>query len=624
MGIEIWNGSSWVSSNDPEINDGSSFVNIQKGELYNGSGWTTFYNRVTVTPSDPSIFLSSSTVSSITVYVTLPTGSPYKTQVEVYRTSNPLGRTLIPSSPAVGAISSSSGTHVETGLSASTSYQFSAKAYYYDATTNELVADSGTPVTANFSTSGYTLTVPTTPTNSIRAEGALTFSSVSSANFSTNGSTAYIRFHLEQYSTSFGWLEIADQDSLSFTTNSVTRDTQFTGLPSGETFRCRARTYYSTINQFSNYSGYSANVTTPTSTPTSTSLVALNNTTFLNTAASSASASSTASGSSPARASDGSTTTVWSSDPFTGSYVTETRNVTSIIRTSSIITYNFDSKKSRNYSEIDTGGISTLSSSAIYRWRYNDSGTGARYCYIRYGSGDDPPWAVGDTINIQNCADSSVNGNKQVISVKTVSDGTIAYTVPRTSTTTDSTWVSDGMNVSGSSAAGSPLSALNTTAYRTATTAGDLNARISSSSAGFTPTFTLMNSSTGTISLRGQEEKGAGSETLTLNFSPKPTLANPRLRGGVDYIQLVNDTLMAQSYSLEIANPDGTYANLGSYTLASGATGQYTFTATRYPMNLFGLDYFTFRLTCQRASTGVGYVVSWKEIRITFTYDQVA
>lgn len=153
MAIQIWNGSSWVTSEDPEVFSGGLWTNVQKGEVYTSTGWQVFYLRIS--PVAPTITLGSRTSSSITVNVSVPTGSPYKTQVTIWRVAGV--ETNIPSSPAVGEISS---TYTQSGLSAGTSYTFSAYTKYYDPTTNELVAQSST-TTFTTSTLSVTITAPT-------------------------------------------------------------------------------------------------------------------------------------------------------------------------------------------------------------------------------------------------------------------------------------------------------------------------------------------------------------------------------------------------------------------------------------------------------------------------------
>lgn len=329
MAIEVWNGSGWNNVSDPEIYDGANYVNIQKGEIYNGSGWSTFYQRFSGTVNTPTITLNSRTANSIIVNVTLPTGSPYKTQVTVYRTTNALGASNIPASPAVGAIS---GTKAETELSPNTSYTFSAYATYYDATTNELLQQSAT-VSETFSTLAYIITTPTTPSNSARTSSSLSFESTSNANYSTNNSAAYIEFEFYQLDAFSGWVYYTSINrNLLNNDSSQTLTATITGLSMGTTFRCRARTVYSSISETSPWSAYSAAVATKQYVtkyiPSSTTFAAGNNSTHFSDFASSGT-SFKDTNRTYSDGSDGDTGTEWMSNPYeTGTvFNNETRTI---------------------------------------------------------------------------------------------------------------------------------------------------------------------------------------------------------------------------------------------------------------------------------------------------------
>lgn len=717
MAIEIWNGSAWVPSTDPEIYQGGAWTNVQKGEVYTGSGWSVFYLRVSpiaptislnsrtstsitvnvsvptgtpyktqvtiwrtgnlpgsnipaspavgsisstfsqtglspgvsytfnaftkyydattneevaqsdtttfttstlaVTIQAPTITLNSRTVSSITVNTSLPTGSPYKTQITIFRNDNPFDPEEIPATPAVGA---ASGTFTQTGLAVNTSYTFSAYATYYDAATNDIVATSST-TTASFSTLDYILTIPTTPVNTFRTANSLTFEANSNANYSRNASVAYIEFDL--FVNSAGtWLYWDTQGSSALTNDDVTRtrNVTFSSLTSGGTYRARARTVYSTIGQNSGYSANSASVTTLT--PTKTGYVPLNNATHMDTSLSSASASSTAFGYLPSYASDGSASTVWASDLLSSTTTTESQTLSEIERTSTQVTYYWTSKSALgSIEEIDVDSVTTLTTTTLDVWRYQGSG-GARYAALRYSSGTNPPFYAGDAVTVSGTP-AGTTGVKVITNRKFDSGtGRYAIEVSYTGTTYDSNWISDSGTVSGSSSNGNNVNNLNTVGYKTVVSSSSTSASISTSGVGFTPAFTLATVN-GSVLLRGRANKGAGTETLTLNFSPKTTNSNPRMIGGVDGIRITNDSVGTQTFTVARLLSDGSWLDFATgVSLAANATGTYHFTGTVSPVSVLGANFFSFRITANRVNPGSGgWYSSFKEVLIQYTYD---
>jgi len=350
MSIEVYNGSTWVNVSDPEVYDGSSWQNVQKGEVYDGSSWRTFFTRFSGTINNPTITLSSATINSITVQVGLQSGSPYKTQITVYRTTNVLGASFVPATAAVGVIS---GTKTETGLSPNNSYQFSAYATYYDASTNEQVGQSAT-VTATFSTLAYIITTPTTPTNSARTTSSLSFQSTSNPEYTRNGSAAYIEFEFYQLDIFSGWVYYTSINR-NLTANDIdqTLTATITGLNSGDTFRCRARTVYSGISQTSAWSAYSSSVQTKyyetQYKPSSTGHAAANETTYFSAYGASGTSFKDAN-SGYAKGSDNDTATHWYSNAYTTQSVpsNETRTINRFSRDSSFGVAEYRTSASHN------------------------------------------------------------------------------------------------------------------------------------------------------------------------------------------------------------------------------------------------------------------------------------
>lgn len=156
MSIEVYNGSSWVTVPDPQINDGSSWQQVQQGQVYDGSSWQTFYNRFSGSTTAPSLSLNSSTLYSITVNVTMNTTPPsgYSARVVVWNdTVGALTAQYVPSSS--GTTGTISGTYSSSGLSINTPYQFAAYTEYLQGGT--VVATSST---VYFSTSTRNVVLP--------------------------------------------------------------------------------------------------------------------------------------------------------------------------------------------------------------------------------------------------------------------------------------------------------------------------------------------------------------------------------------------------------------------------------------------------------------------------------
>lgn len=720
MAIQIWNGSSWVTSDDPEVFTGGTWTNVQKGEVYTSTGWQVFYLRVTpiaptitlnsrtstsitvnvfvptgtpyktqvtiwrvagvetnipATPAvgqissmytqsglsantsytfsaytryydattnelvaqsstttfttstlavviqSPTLTLNTSgtTVSSITVNTTLPTGSPYKTQITVFRNDNPFDPGEIPGTPAVGAIS---GTFTQTSLSVNTSYNFSAYATYYDATTNDVVGVSAT-TTNTFSTLNYLLTVPTNVTNTFRATTSLTFEADSNANFTRNASTAYIEFELSRFLGGV-WTVVPPNEGSSALPNNdttATRNATFNSLVPGATYRARARTIYSTIGRSSGYSGYTANVTTRVTE--TTGYVPLNNSTYMNTSVSSASASSTAFGFLPSQASDGSTSTVWASDPLVSTTSTETRTINEVQRTSTHVTYYWTTNATLGtIEEADVDGITTLITTTLDRRRQNiDGGLRVR---LRYSSGTNPPFYANDTVSVSGADVIGIDGTSKSVINRLLVDNRVTLEFVRTGATTDPSYVVDAITISGSATLGKNVSNLNTVGFKTVTASNKTSAQLAVGSVGATAEFTLANVNTGSsIILRGKARKGSGTETLTLNFCPKTSYENPRMIGGSDGIRITNDSVGTQTFSIARMRADGTFFTFATnVSLAANDTDTYHFTGTIEPVDVLGAKFFVFRITANRVNSGAnGWYSSFKEVAIQYRYD---
>jgi len=615
MGIEIFNGSTWVSNNDPEIFNGSSFVNIKKGEVYNGSGWNTFYQRFSGTVNTPTITLQSRTLNSITVKVELQNGSPHKTQVLVYRDTNPFGLAYVPATAAVGAIS---GTKTETGLSVNTSYTFSAYAIYYDASTNEQVASS-TTVSETFSTLNYSITVPTTPVNKSREKHALKFESTSNAKYSINASTAYIEFELQALDPLSGWFYVADKDSSNLSSNDLdeSKEVTFNNLNSGTTYRCRARTKYSTISQNSNYSEYSSNITTLQTVVKNTGYISSNNTTYLSNGF--AIAGSQLSSNPANNGSNNNFSDNWISNPVSGTEtLSESRSVTNLSRGLGVLKASVGtvfSGASANKAKLS--GVTGLryNSPKVYTFNLNNT----RFTWLYFLS--NIPYTTSNQVTLGNFSSSlAINGVRTITGVATQGQSHVrkfqitgaALTGSASNPTITSGYL-QGASLSSNKSEQTPHS------VETDPISGNIIAILFNDTG---TTFPTAESVGGTLTryYTTTTYKGSGNEALTVYFQAKSgTYSTPRMISGSNHLRVKNGS----GARYIAASINGT--SLGSLYFESDQIRDFTIPSQINPKDegLLGANYFTVSLTVPRVDSGFGWYASIYETQISYSYNQL-
>lgn len=615
MGIEIFNGTTWVSSSDPEIYNGSTFVNIDKGEVYNGSNWNTFYQRFSGTANEPTLTLSSNTVNSITVRVTLPTGSPYKTRITVGTGLSAFNK---PTTPAVGAIDA---TQSFTGLTPDTTYSFYAQATYYDSITDEVLGISNT-VFRDFSTLAYVITTPTTPVNTSRGQNALNFQAESNANYSINASTAYIQFELEAFDIYYGWYYVATENSSNLLSNDTNQAKQvtFANLTSGFTYRCKARTIYPTINKNSNFSAYSSNTTTTQAVAKNTGLMPVTNTDYLFTG--SVVASSQLSYDPASDASNGNFDDVWTSDPVASTYYTsEGRTSLEAVRVFGGLQVTPSTEFSgSSASEAALTGVTGLrfTSSRIYI----TGTTNPKTVYIYFLSAIPYTSSFAPSVSLSGYSTRGIpNGTYTITSALTVSlSGTTYYRI--------------GFSISGATNTGTITNPTIHTGYMTGNTLSvNKTTQVAPNSVQTSPisgnitsitfadtgaAFGLCNAVNGTLTryYTAVNYKTSGNETVYANFAPKSsTYSTPRIT--TSNILRVKNGPGARTISASI---NGT--SLGSLSFSSEQIRDFSIPSqinTQYDAYLAG-NYFTVTLTVPRVSTAFGWYSQIYEIQLSYTY----
>lgn len=235
---------------DPEIWNGSSWVNINKGEVWDGSSWVPFYFRNSnETYSD--LDTVDKTLTSIKIGVN-HTGTDRRRAVVwidgQFSTTNQTTSVF-----TSNMVSSNTSAQLNfTGLTRGTTYQFDSYIEYLDSSNNVISTGPSMLVLHEDTTLDYVKTIPTTPVNTgTITSTSLSFSSSSNANYSINGATAYIQFRLYDYPG--GTLQdTVNSTNLPSNDTTTSRTVTFTGLSYNTAYYCTARTYYG-----SPVSGYS-------------------------------------------------------------------------------------------------------------------------------------------------------------------------------------------------------------------------------------------------------------------------------------------------------------------------------------------------------------------------------
>jgi len=265
MALEVWNGSNpWLVMTDPEIWNGSAWVNINKGQVFvgpNPTDWVTFYQR-----------------NSNEVYSDLDTISKTKTSIRigVNHTGTDRRRAVVwvsglflTTAQATGPftsnmVSSNAATQLNfINLTRGTTYEFDSYIEYLDSSDNVISTGPSMLTLHEDTTLDYVITVPTKPVNTGTVSSTiLSFKADSNAAYSNNGVAASVQFSLYN---SLGDLQQTKSVSLPNDDKTYERTATFYDVDYGTPHTCKARTYYGgAINDFSAYSASSDVVSTET------------------------------------------------------------------------------------------------------------------------------------------------------------------------------------------------------------------------------------------------------------------------------------------------------------------------------------------------------------------------
>ena len=264
MALEVWNSSTnlWNAMTDPEVWDGTNWININKGQVWDGTDWITFYQR-----NNNEVYSDLDTISKTKTSIKLGvnhTGTDRR-KAEVWISGQFLTTLQVTNVfTTSNMVSSNAAAQVDfAGLTLATSYSFDSRIAYLDASDN-VISYGATMITLHTDTTlDHAITIPTTPVNTGTVTSTiLSFKASSNANYSSNVVAATLYFYL------YDAANVLQQTKSSALPNNDTlteRTVTFNNVDYGTPHYCKARTYYGgAINAYSSYSSNSSTETTNT------------------------------------------------------------------------------------------------------------------------------------------------------------------------------------------------------------------------------------------------------------------------------------------------------------------------------------------------------------------------
>jgi len=625
MTIQIKTGlgaNDWTTVTNPQIKTGpgaNDWSSVNKGEIKTGAGandWTTFYQRFSGA-TNPTITSSSKTFTSVTVRV--QTSNPERKRVIVYRGTD-LGTVqafpLAENSPTSSSIDQ---TFTFSGLTDNTSYTFYCYTNFY--AEDGTFIESSETVSVTVTTSAYTITTPTTPTNTSRGQNALNFEATSNANYSTNVSTTYIEFELEALDIFSTWYYVASENSTNLTANDSDQDKQvtFANLTSGTTYRCRARTVYSTISKNSGWSAYSTNITTLKTVVKSTGFVSSNNTDHLSSGVIIASSEFTPDWP-KSNASNNNFNDQWFSYPWASiTDSSEARTVVNAARGFGVLVVTPTTAFTGGVAdEAQLSGVTNVRYTSVRVWTRNTGFGRAVTLYFL----SDVPFGAGTTVTLSGFTSLNIDGSRTISGVDTYSPepGVIFYR--KTFFLNTAVLTGNEANPTIYLNAYAQIGSFSTNKTKQApfsvTTNSDGNiTNIAFSDSGTVfPNARLVN---GTLTryYKTYTPKGAGSETLNVLFQPKSTYTNSRMISGSNHLRIKNG---GQARTIT-ASINGT--SLGSLAFTADETKDFAIPSQITPLYdaYLGQSYFNVALSVPRIVTAYGYYATIYEVQISYSHN---
>ena len=662
MAIEVWDGSNWQDVDDPEICTSAAgsgtFTNIQRGEIYTGSGWEVFYIRSVGnggTAAAPNINFSSKSSRRILITVEHPNTSGDNVKVLTYIDDvnppvflSPISTQIHPNSGytttsysvALGnAATETFGSNTYNSvLDENTTYYIASVAQFYNSSNGLIKSVAGNTLevtTHPYFTAGQPASLASYSGVALKTSTALYMYAEGNA---YNNGDAWLRWQYQSRNAGSGsaWTDLGtvDDSSNAFTNNesNENRGRSFTSLDNNKEYRFRAQVVYAGLGNSNSevgaYGSYSNSIRPLYSKPEVIGVfAAMNDTTYFRaigtgTDKSEISASSfNDSSTSAAKASDGSSGTVWLSDPYSVQTISTT--VDSVKRDGTHVYYSGSGLTSlANVSNITVSNMSRLRGSILTTKR-EDGGGSTFYVNIRGGSSTIYPFNASDnSVVIAGLSDSNTNGTKDIN--KRAADNELRYI--SFVSAFDIAYKSDTGTITSSTSGGSAVSNLNIKDKTGAMeTVGGGTVKVATADVGTTLQFSLTTAlgaaspaTTPTMEVTGQVPKGSGTETLNAYFSVKSDYSYAKIEANDNFVSVTNGDL-ATTIKVYLNN---TQINVGDESFGINQTRNFAPSTTMYATYApeFKDTAFYVKLEVARVNTDFGWYAKVQEVKLKFRY----
>jgi len=658
MAIEVYDGSNWQDVDDPEIctsinptTGAGTFTNIQRGEIWTGSAWESFYIRSVgegALTSVPVIAFSSKSSRRILITVQHNNSSGDNVKVLAWAdTTNP-PNILTPVStqvhPNTGYTTTTYSGQIETFgtntynsvLDEGITYYIASVAQYYNNSNGLIKSVAGNTLTITthpYFTAGQPVSLASYLGVALKTSTQLYLYAEGNA---YNNGDAWLRWQYQSRNAGSGsaWTDLGtvDDSSNAFTDNQSNdnRGRSFTSLDNDKEYRFRARVVYSGLGNSNSEVGawgsYSNSIRPLYSKPEVIGVfAAMNDTTYFRaigtgTDKSEISASSNFdSNTTPAKASDGSSGTVWLSNPRM-TMPAEERNITTIRRDGSYVYYSASALTNiDSVTTVTTENIEKLQGLISSRKRHVINVTS--YVSIKGGGSTIYPFDANDnSVIIAGLSDSVTNGTRNLD--KRAADNELRYT--STIAAVDADFQTDSGTITSATSGGSAVSNLNIPKAKNGTLeSGGFSGtiKVATADVGTTLQFsltTVIGTDTPKMTVNGSGPKGSGTETLNAYFNVKSEYSYAWIGASDNFVSVTNGDL-ATTIKVFLNN---TQINVNDESFGINQTRNFNPSSTMYAN--YAPEYkdtaFYVRLEVTRVNTGLGWYAKVQEVKLKFRY----
>ena len=656
MAIEVWDGSSWQDVDDPEICTSAAgsgtFANIQRGEIYTASGWEVFYVRSVGnggTAAAPVIALSDKSSRRIRITVSHNNTSGDNVIVLAYIDDvnppvflSPISTQIHPNTGYTttnysGQIETFGSNTYNSVLDEDATYYIASVAQFYNSSNGLIKSVAGNTLTVTthpYFTAGQPVSLASYFGVALKTSTALYMYAEGNA---YNNGTAWLRWQYQSRNAGSGsaWTDLGtvDDSSNAFTDNesNENRGRSFTSLDNDKEYRFRARVVYAGLGNSNSEVGawgsYSNFIRPLYSKPEVIGVfAAMNNTTYFRaigtgTDKSEISASSYYDDSTSAdKASDGSSSTIWLSDPYLVD--TLSRTVTSVKRDGTHVYYSGSALTGlANVSKISISHINRLTANISTTKRENAGGS-TYYVNIRGGGSTIYPFNANDnSVDIAGLSDTLNNGEKDLN--KRAANNELRYI--SFVSAFDSAYKSDTGTITSSTSGGNPVDNLNSLYPKDGELqlVGGGTVKVETAAIRTTLQFSLTTvlgdgTNTPTMEVTGQVVKGSGTETLNAYFSVKSDYSYANIGANDNFVSVTNGDV-ATTIKVYLNN---TQINVGDESFGINQTRNFAPSTTMYAT--YASEYkdtaFYVKLEVARVDTGFGWYAKVQDVKLKFRY----